>query len=143
MAKHLHLRALIIFVVEPDRHVRHWLATYLREAGCLPLEAETGEAAISIRDSGQRLDVVFTEIRLKGSTLSGWDVGEAFGTTNVDMPVIYASGYPIEPPRRLSDSLCFKKAYRPSDILNACHRLCKHTAAWDIEYTADALARRA
>jgi CheY-like chemotaxis protein len=119
-----HSAALVILVVEDEWFLREFIVSYLRDSGCLVIEAETGEDAIAIRDSCEPVDVVFTDIRLSGS-LSGWDLGEAFRVTHGDIPVIYTSGYSIEPRRPVSGSLYFNKPYQPADILNACHRLAK------------------
>jgi hypothetical protein len=71
---------------------------------------------------GMSVDVVFTDINLNGSA-DGWVVAEAFRDARDNIPVIYASGNPIDPMRCVPDSVCFDKPYRPADILSACVRL--------------------
>ena len=39
------------------------------------------------------------------------------------MPIIYASGNPIELDRCVPESLFFQKPYNPHDILNACRKV--------------------
>ena len=122
MSSHQHSPALIILVVEDEWLVRDAIVQHLQDAGCHVLEAASGEAALSVLDREQAIDVLLTDIRLEGG-INGWQVGEAFRKKHADMPVIYASGHSIEPPRQVPGSLFFNKPYSPSEILNACQRL--------------------
>jgi CheY-like chemotaxis protein len=74
------------------------IVDHLRDAGWNVIEAESGEDALTCLDNGEEIDVVFTDIRLKGN-LNGWDVGEASRRSVADLPVIYASGETIQPQR--------------------------------------------
>lgn len=112
----------IVLVVEDEWLVREAIVQYLQAAGCVVLEAASGEDALSVLDHEQAIDVLLTDIRLNGS-MNGWEVGEAFRRRHGDMPVIYASGHSVQPPRQVPGSLFFNKPYNPSDILNACQRL--------------------
>jgi hypothetical protein len=73
--------------------------------------------------NGDAIDVVFTDIRLKGR-LNGWDVGEAARAARADIAVVYTSGQPVEPPRQVKGSVFIKKPYGPDEVTQVCHGLC-------------------
>ena len=110
--------ALCILVVEDDPMVRLFIAGYLRDQGYPVVEADTGEAAVSLLRVEPRppIRVVFTDIQL-GGELSGWDVAEAFRISYPDIRVIYASGRYHDGERRVPDSVFFTKF--PNDIVDA------------------------
>jgi CheY-like chemotaxis protein len=112
----------IVLVVDDEALVRVIIVDYLRENGCTVLEAANGEEAVALIDGhNQQLDVLFTDIRL-GGPLNGWDVAEAFRDHFPEIRVLYASGYSIEPPRKVADSKFFEKPYHVHDVLEACRR---------------------
>lgn len=111
-----------ILVVEDECLLREMVGDHLREAGWNVIEAGSGEDALACLEQATEIDVVFTDIRLNGP-LNGWDVGEACRRSNTDLPVIYASGQTIEPPRNVDGSLFFDKPYDPEQIRVACERL--------------------
>jgi CheY-like chemotaxis protein len=113
---------LTVLVVEDEWLLREVIGTYLRDAGCRVIEAESGETALAMLHDGAAVDVVFTDIRLTGD-VNGWDVGEAARVTHGNIPVIYASGYSISPPRQVTGSLFFSKPYDPEAVLKACRAL--------------------
>lgn len=114
---------LVVLVVEDEFLIRDNIVHYLRDAGCLVLEAQSGEEAIEMLHPNRPIDVVFTDIRLTGPK-NGWDVGEACRATWNDIPVIYTSGHATEPARSVSRSLFVNKPYRPEQVLQACRNLC-------------------
>jgi CheY-like chemotaxis protein len=109
-----------VLVVEDEPLVRVLIVDYLKQNGCEVMEAATGEEAVALIDSKDTfLDVLFTDIRLRGS-LNGWDVAEIFRDCFPNVRVLYASGYSITPRRDVSGSKFFNKPYRVDDILEAC-----------------------
>jgi CheY-like chemotaxis protein len=112
----------VVLVVEDEWFLRAYIADFLRDNGCTVLEAASGEEAVSLIDGkDQKLDVLFTDIRL-GGELNGWDVAERFRAHRPAMRVLYASGYSIQPRRDVADSEFFDKPYLPEAILAACKR---------------------
>jgi CheY-like chemotaxis protein len=107
---------LTVLVVEDDWLVRYTITEFLNAAGHTTIEADSGEAALSILQRRDGLDVLFTDIRL-GGEVNGWDVAEAFRETHADHPVIYASGAVITPARPVAGSLFFPKPYDPQKVL--------------------------
>jgi CheY-like chemotaxis protein len=115
-------RPVVVLVVEDEWLMRQCIADYLHESGCTVIEAEDGDHAIHICNSGTPVDVLFTDINLNGSA-DGWMVAEIFRSARDNIPVIYASGNPIDRVRCVPGSVRFEKPYRPEDILSACVRL--------------------
>jgi CheY-like chemotaxis protein len=113
---------MIILVVEDEFIVREDIASYLRHAGWVVIEADSGSRAVAMCGSTDTpVDVLFTDIQLNDS-VSGWEVAEAFRAARGNLPVIYTSGNPIESTRAVPGSLQFNKPYQPADILRACQR---------------------
>jgi CheY-like chemotaxis protein len=124
MSRHDSSPHLVVLVVEDEWMLRDAIVHYLQDAGCIVFEAESGEDALTVLDGKQEIDVLLTDIRLNGG-MSGSQVGEEVRRRDADMPVIYASAQPVEPPRQVRGSLFFRKPYDPSEILRACERLAK------------------
>ncbi len=116
--------AVTVLVVEDEFFIREDIAAYLQQHGCIVLEAESGERAIEMCRSGVPVNVLVTDIRLNGSA-TGWEVAAAFRAARSHIPVVYASGNPIDPDRCVPGSLFFRKPYRMDDILEACRSLAK------------------
>ncbi len=113
---------LVVLVVEDEFFVRTDIADFLREAGCVVIEAESGEEAIAMYESGISIDIVFTDINLTGR-VSGWDVAHRCRADRPNIPVLYTSGKIIEPDRPVPRSVFLSKPYRRADVLHACERL--------------------
>jgi CheY-like chemotaxis protein len=112
----------VVLVVEDENLLRLDIAGYLEDAGFVVIEASTGEAAISLCNSGTAVDMIITDINLGGSA-SGWDVAESFRTVLPNMPVLYTSGERIDRSRCVYGSAILAKPYRNSDVLKECQRL--------------------
>jgi two-component system, response regulator PdtaR len=112
-------RRAVVLVVEDEWLVRDFLVSHLQDAGWRVLEAESAEQAIAMLKAGEQIDIVITDIQLKGVP-TGWDVADAFRAAQPTMPVIYASGNAPDPSRRVPESLFFRKPYDPDAILRSC-----------------------
>ena len=113
---------MTILVVEDEFIVREDIARYLRDAGWVVVEAESGHRALAMCGSDTPIDILFADIQLNDS-VNGWEVAEAFRAARGEIPVIYTSGNQIEPTRGVPGSLHFNKPYQLADILSACQRL--------------------
>jgi CheY-like chemotaxis protein len=113
---------LNILVVEDEPILRADVAGCLTDAGCVVLEAASGEDALSMLARNPQIDALFTDIRL-GDSVNGWDVAEAFRASHGARPVIYTSGNATSPARPVEGSLFFAKPYAPTEIFNACRLL--------------------
>jgi CheY-like chemotaxis protein len=113
------LRRAVVLVVEDDWLVRDLTVSHLRDAGWPVLEADSAEQAIALLKAGQRIDIVVTDIQLKGA-LTGWDVADAFRDAQPTMPVVYVSGNAPDPSRLVPESVFFHKPYDPAVVLQSC-----------------------
>ena len=91
--------AVTVLVVEDEPLILDMISQELAEQGFAVLEAETGEAALSIIESGQTVDVLFTDMRLPGE-LDGWQLAATAREAKPELPVIYATGYTVVVRRR-------------------------------------------
>lgn len=104
-----------ILVVDDEPLVLDMISQELTAQGFAVLEAETGEAALSIIESGQTVDVLFTDIRLPGG-LDGWRLAAMAREAKPGLPVIYVTGYNVNRDATVPGSVFLKKPYRPSAI---------------------------
>jgi DNA-binding NtrC family response regulator len=112
-----------ILIVEDDARLRNMLFHGLRRAGYEVLTAETGEAALMLlREWGERIDWLFTDIRLPG-VIDGWVVGSEFTLNHPLRPVIYTSGFAPDFSRLIAGAVFMPKPVRLQDVLAAFERL--------------------
>jgi CheY-like chemotaxis protein len=109
-----------ILVVEDEFMVRDMIVYELRLAGFEVLEAASAEDALAIVPKIDRIDLLFTDIRLPG--MDGWKLAENIRGRHAQMPIIYASGY-VDRVAPLSRSKFLQKPYMPSQVLQAAANL--------------------
>lgn len=80
-----------IFVVEDDRSVRFVLAEALREAGFAVQAFDSADAALAALAAGERVDLVFTDVRMPGT--DGLGFLEALRRHDASLPVVVMSAY--------------------------------------------------
>ena len=80
------------------------------------LEAPSAEDALKLTSAIDRLDLLFTDIRLPG--MNGWQLAEEIRGRYAEVPVIYASGY-AERVTPLPRSKFLQKPYMPSQVFKA------------------------
>lgn len=81
-----------ILVVEDEWLVRLPIAEYLRDCGYRVLEASDADEAMAMIDSGQTVDLVFSDVRMPGS-IDGFGLARWLRRNHPDVPVLLASGY--------------------------------------------------
>ena len=81
----------IILVVEDEPAVRMLVVEELGELGYTVLQAPTGLAAIPILESGQRIDLLVTDVGLPG--MNGRQVAEIGRQHRPELPVLFMTGY--------------------------------------------------
>lgn len=109
-----------VLVVEDEFLVRDMIVYELTLAGFEVLEAASAEDALALVPACDRLDLLFTDIRLPG--MDGWQLAESIRSHHADVPVIYASGY-ADRVHRLPRSKFLQKPYMPSQVLQAAANL--------------------
>ena len=93
-----------VLMVEDEMLLGNVVADELEEAGYRVLSAMTGEEALALLEGAEPIDLLFTDIRLPG-LIDGWHLAEAARRLRPDLPVIYASGYTVQQPRRSGERL--------------------------------------
>ena len=111
-----------MLVVEDELLLRYEIVEYLRNSGCLVLEARTAAQAMAMCCDRTRVGVLLTDINLDGPG-SGWDVAETLRAVRPGAGVVYMAANSIDHPRRLVGSLFFNKPCRASELLQACRDL--------------------
>ena len=83
-----------------------------------------GEAqeALALLSQVDRLDLLFTDIKLPGR-LSGWDIAEEVRIRMPDLPIIYATGFSEGRERQLGRSYFLPKPFDPKRLLQAVREL--------------------
>ena len=112
----------IVLVVEDELLVREMIAEELRDAGFGVLEAGDGESAAGILNGKDRIDLLFTDIRLPGA-LDGWEIARLGRRARAALPVIYATGYTVDRAAEVEGSIFLNKPYLPSQIVATIRRL--------------------
>jgi CheY-like chemotaxis protein len=115
-------KGLTAVVVEDDWMLREITVNELQEMGWTVLEAASGAGALMVLREAQAVDLLVTDIQL-ADAISGWDVAEAFRVSDPEVPVIYASGNPSNPSRRVTESVFLTKPIEVSELKLACRRL--------------------
>ena len=84
--------APFILVVEDELLVRIMVSDFLREAGYHVIEACNADEAVSILNSGTRIDLVLTDVRMPGS-MDGLGLLQYLQDRSPRLPVILTSGH--------------------------------------------------
>ena len=108
--------APVVLVVEDEFLVRDMIVYELTPAGFKVLEAASAEDALGLLPRHDRIDLLFTDIRLPGK--NGWQLAEDVRGRYSDVPIIYATGY-SDRSLPLSHSRFLQKPYKPSQVLQA------------------------
>jgi CheY-like chemotaxis protein len=111
-----------LLLVEDEAMLLDIMRDVLSENGLEVISATTGDEAISLLEQRPDIALLFTDIRLPGSA-DGWAVAERARALHPGLPVIYATGFGGDKPRRVPDSILFTKPYRPSAIVRAIRDL--------------------
>lgn len=105
-----------VLVVEDEYLVRDMIVYEMCLAGFEVIEAASAEDALKLTHGMDRLDLLFTDIRLPG--MNGWQLAERIRARYTEVPVIYASGY-AERVTPLPRSKFLQKPYMPSQVFKA------------------------
>mgnify|MGYP005813987423 CR=1 FL=1 len=81
-----------VLVVEDELFVREPIAEYLRDCGYHVLEAEDARQAISLIESVEGVDVVFSDVRMPGD-MDGFALAQWLRTNHPEVSILLTSGY--------------------------------------------------
>jgi CheY-like chemotaxis protein len=110
--------ASTIIVVEPDILVRMVIASYLRDCGYKVLEGVTAADAMAVLGSGQKIDVVLSEVRLRGK-IDGFALARWVREHHPSVDVILTSGVAraADKAKDLCDDGPLEKPYEPQEVV--------------------------
>jgi DNA-binding response OmpR family regulator len=113
-----------ILVVEPDILVRMVIASYLRECGYRVLEGVTAADVTTVLGSGQTIDVVLSEVRLRGK-MDGFGLARWVREHHPDVDVILTSGAAraADKAKDLCDDGPLEKPYEPQEVVRRINLL--------------------
>jgi CheY-like chemotaxis protein len=100
-----------ILVVDDDPDVRDYAISVLEDFGYRVLSAADGEAALSLLENDDAVDLLFTDVVMPG--INGFEVARRAVARSPRLKVLFASGYATDltPAGRL-----LKKPYRPQQL---------------------------
>jgi CheY-like chemotaxis protein len=84
-----------VLILEDEDQVRVLAESYLREQGHQTVSAATAEEALAVFEVVERIDVLFTDINLRGDVHSGLDVAKKARERQPDLAVLYATGQSV------------------------------------------------
>jgi DNA-binding NtrC family response regulator len=80
-----------ILIVEDQKQVRVFAASYLRQQGHRTISAETPAEALALIEAVDGVDVLFSEIKLDDDTLAGLRLAQHAARRRPGMRVLYVS----------------------------------------------------
>lgn len=113
-----------IVIVEPDIMVRMVIASYLRDCGYRVLEGITAADVMTLLRSGQKIDVVFSEVRLRGKT-DGFGLARWVRAHYPEVDVILTAGVAraADKASDLCDDGPLEKPYKPAEVVRRINLL--------------------
>jgi CheY-like chemotaxis protein len=98
-----------ILVVEDDPLIAMTAADMIKDIGHSAIEAPSGERALAILNSGERIDLVMTDHAMPG--MSGIELARETLRLYPDLPILIATGYPDLPEAHALNVRCVFKPY--------------------------------
>jgi DNA-binding NtrC family response regulator len=113
-----------ILVVEPDILVRIAIASYLRDCGYKVLEGVKATDVITVLSSGQTIEVVLSEVRLRGK-MDGFGLARWVREHHPGVDVILTSGAAraADKAKDLCDDGPLEKPYEPQAVVRRINLL--------------------
>ncbi len=112
---------LTILLAEDDPFLREAISSSLQACGFLVMEAESGDHALPVLETGG-IDVLVTDISMPGK-LDGWSLAERALVLHPDIAVVYISSGPESAARRIARSLFLRKPFHPDAIVSAIRKV--------------------
>ena len=84
-----------VLIVEDEDQVRVLAESYLREQGHQTMSAATPEEALAVFDVVDRVDVMFTDVILKGDIHAGIELAKEAVQRRPDLKVLFTTGSAI------------------------------------------------
>ncbi len=116
------MAALRVLLVEDEAILRYLAAEALRDKGLEVIEASTGDEAAVLLVDPDRIDMIFTDVRMPG-LMDGIDMARRARELHPGIPIIVTSGYADNLVERLialsPRPIFFPKPYRLREVFNA------------------------
>jgi CheY-like chemotaxis protein len=112
---------LTVLLAEDDPFLREALGSSLQACGYRLMEADSGDSAWPILETGG-IDVLVTDISMPGE-LDGWSLAERALAVHPDIAVVYISSGPENAARRIARSLFLRKPFHPDAIVSAIRKV--------------------
>jgi len=111
-----------ILVVEDDALVRGYVVVAIRALGYRVREAQSGAEALAILESGERFDLLFTDVVMPGR-LGGGELAVRAAELDPRLRVLFTSGYTqdqmVAQQRLSGQALFLSKPYRRAELAQA------------------------
>ena len=122
-----------VLLVEDDPDVRDYAASALGELGYRVLEAEDGQQALHLLATAPRVDLLFTDVVLRGG-LNGRQLADKMLATR-EVPVLFTTGYTrnaiVHHGRLDADVSLLNKPYTQQDLARMVRQLLDKTPRLD------------
>lgn len=106
-----------LLIAEDDVLIRGMIAEFLRDVGYDVVEAGNADEAVAVLESGQCVDLLFTDVRMPGS-MDGCDLARRVQNDWPATRVILTSGYSNSlADARAAHDMVVSKPYRPLSVL--------------------------
>ena len=119
-------------MVEDDALVRNFVTTQLQSLGYRTVAAADGPAALTLIDSGEPFDLLFTDVIMPGG-MTGRQLADEVAKRRPGIKVLYTSGYTdnaiVHQGRLDPGVLLLTKPYRKSQLANMIRRALSGGAA--------------
>jgi CheY-like chemotaxis protein len=103
-----------ILLVDDNRILLTMTRRHLEALGYRVVTAASGPAALAILESGEMIDLLFTDIVMPEG-MSGYKLAEAATRLRPGLKVLYASGFAAEPPQHDGQRI-LRKPYDRRDL---------------------------
>jgi CheY-like chemotaxis protein len=107
-----------VLIVEDDFAILFVAESALRIGGYDTIAAATRRDALTVLKSGQDVDVLFTDINLRGDKRAGLELAEKAAEIKPDLGILYTTGGEISAPR-VPGSEFLAKPYTSSQLIAA------------------------
>lgn len=121
----------VVLVTEDDPQVRTVVATFLNDLGYTTLQAENGDAAVTILRGADKIDLLFSDIAMPGS-LNGYQLAMEAASLRPALKVVLTSAYANGVTKGAENRSAFEflqKPYRNQDLASLVRRTLDTQAA--------------
>jgi CheY-like chemotaxis protein len=113
-----------VLIAEDEFIVRLTIAEFLRDAGYNVIEAGNADEALEVFQSGQPVDLLFSDVRMPGS-MDGCELAKQVRARWPATQVVLTSGYSegLLTARSVTEDFVVPKPYRPQAVLTTIRNI--------------------